>query len=193
MRSKVSLPTMSGLKASQSVTMARWYIGNKNWSEVRQRAIAENIFDSSRESTSNRYAANLIKIMSSLNDEQMGIVADGDDSEVLSFLWLGFCKAYPLVGDFAKEVIHEHYINKAFNLSVEDLWEYFIIKSDENPDLKEIGESSKKKIQSVIFYNLRDAGLLSAENELQTAMLSKRALAFMDYDDVNFFPFQGAY
>lgn len=192
-RSKISLPTVTGLRLFQSSLMANQYLKIGNWPAVRSWAVNENIFDSSRTDTSNRYASHVVKMISTLTQSQLNILSEGDSSEQLAMLWLGFCKTFDVIGWFAKEIIHEKYVAKDFNLSRNDFMAFLISKSDSVPELKEVGASSRSKLQSVVFHNLNEAGFISVTGEIQTAMLSDTVLQSLDEGDVAFFPFQEVY
>lgn len=192
-RSKISLPTVTGLRLYQSSLMATQYLKTENWSAVRNWAVNENIFDSSRKDTSNRYASHVIKMISNLTLDQIHILSEGDSSEQLAMLWLGFCKTFEVIGWFAKEIIHEKYVAKDFILSRNDFIAFLISKSDSVPELKDVGDSSRRKLQSVVFYNLSEAGFISSTGEIQTAMLSDRVIQSLDVGEIAFFPFQEVY
>ena len=192
-RSRISLPTVTGLKLFQGSMMAAQYLNIGSWAAVRSWAVNENVFDSTRKDTSSRYANHVLKILGSLNHDQLAILADGNTSEQLAMLWLGFCKAFELVGWFAKDVIHEKYVSKDFSLTKKDFMAFFISKSDSTPELKDIGDSSRKKLQNVVFHNLNEAGFISATGEIQTAMLSGQVLDVLEGDDISFFPFLEVY
>lgn len=191
-RSKTSLPTVSGLRQYYSSIIAAKNAECNDWAKTRSWAIEENIFDAARIKTTIRYVSHLIKMIGTLSDEQLSILVDGDDSEQIAMLWLGFCKAFPIVGMFAHQVIHEKYVTKDFHLGTEDLWEFFRVKSDEMPELNDIGRNTRSKLQSVVFCNLREAGYISKANELRTAALSRRTLAHMTFEEQCFFPYQEA-
>lgn len=192
-KNKVSLPTVTGLKLFQGSVMATLYLKTGSWSAVRSWAVNENIFDTNRTETSARYASHVIKMISTLNQEQLHILSEGDSSEQLAMLWLGFCRTFDVVGWFAKEIIHEKYVSKDFNLTRNDFMAFLISKSDSVPELKEIGASSRSKLQSVVFHNLGEAGFISSTGEIQTAMLSYSVLRSLDEGEIAFFPFQEVY
>lgn len=85
-RSKISLPTVNGLRLFQSSLMATQYLKIGSWPAVRSWAVGENTFDSNRRDTSNRYASHVVKMISNLNPEQICILSEGDPSEQLVYL-----------------------------------------------------------------------------------------------------------
>lgn len=192
-RSKISLPTVNGLRLYQSSLMATQYLKIGNWPAVRSWAVNENIFDSNRTDTSNRYASHVVKMISTLTPDQLHILSEGDSSEQLAMLWLGFCKTFDVIGWFAKEIIHEKYVSKDFNLTRNDFMAFIISKSDSVPELKEVGASSRSKLQSVVFHNLSEAGFISSSGEIQTAMLSDNVIQSLEAGEIAFFPFQEVY
>lgn len=187
-KAKVALPTVSGLRSYQSSILAGKYIEIKDWLQVKTYAYTENIFEASRKSTSDRYSHHLVKILSSLDDKQLEVVAFGSETDRLAMLWLGFCLSFPLIGGFASEIVSEKYRNKDFKLKPEDLWEYLANKSVEHENLADISDSVRSKAKCVVFYNLRDAGLLNSLDEIQPAYLSSVAKELISSEYFKFFP-----
>ncbi len=185
---KAVLPTVSGLRPYQAGILAKKYRETENWGDVKVYAYSENIFEISRKSTSDRYSHHLVKILSSLDEKQLEVVAEGSDKDRRALLWLGFCLSFSLIGGFARDVVSEKYRNHSLKLKAEDLWEYLIDKSVEYPNLADITPAVRSKVKSVVFYNLRDAELLSGLDEIQPAYLSFAAKQLIPSAYLSFFP-----
>lgn len=185
---KVLLPTVTGLRSYQASIMAKKYLETEDWEEVRLSSNNDNIFDASRSSTSNRYVHNMIKLMKNLNKDQLEVIATGEEKDRLTFLWLGFCLAYSIVGEFTSTVLCKKVMNKNFKLKAEDLWEFIADKAIEHEDLADISKAVRSKFKCVVFYNLRDAGYLNSVDEIQYARLSKEARDLIDDEYICFFP-----
>lgn len=184
---RATLPTVAGLKPYQAGMLAGAYLKTGNWTEVKAYAYEKNVFDVSRKTTSDRYSSNLIKILSSLNSEQLGFVA-GRDKAGSALLWLGFCLAYPVAGGFVSDVVCEKYRARNFVLKSADLWEYLADICVDYPNLSDISEASRSKAKSVIFTNLRDAGLLNGFYEIQHASLSAPVKEVIGNGNLKYFP-----
>lgn len=189
---KAVLPTLTGLKPYQASLLAKKYLEVGDWINVRDYAYKENVFETSRKSTSDRYSHHLVKILSSLDAKQLEIVAEGSEKNRLAILWMGFCIAFPLVGTFAAEVLCEKFRNRSFNLKPEDLWEYLANKSVDYTNLVDMSDAMRSKVKSVVFYNLRDAGYLNSLDEIQPANLSGLAKDAIGYENLCFFPGEDA-
>ena len=185
---KATLPTITGLRPYQASLFAEKYLEYGSWLSVKTFAYEDNVFDTSRKNTSNRYSNHLIKILSSLDNDQIRIVASGCDKDRLAMLWLGFCVAYPLVGGFVSDVVCVKYANRNFTLKSADLWEYLADRSIEYPRLNDISESIRDKAKYVIFGNLRDAGYLNGLDEIQHAYLSSSVKDAVGPDNLRYFP-----
>lgn len=185
---KAVLPTVTGLRPYQAGLLAKKYRETGNWGDTKAYAYSENIFEASRKSTSDRYFHHLVKILSSLDEKQLEVVAEGSDKDKRSLLWLGFCLSFPLIGGFASDVVSEKYRTHSLILKAEDLWEYLADKSVEYPNLADITPAVRSKVKSVVFYNLRDAELLSGLDEIQPAYLSFNAKQLIPSTYFSFFP-----
>lgn len=190
--SKAALPTVTGLRPYQASLLAKKYLEVGDWLNVKDYAYKENVFETSRKSTSDRYSNHLVKILSSLDGKQLGIVADGVEKDRLAMLWLGFCISFSLIGSFAIEIVCEKFRNRSFNLKPEDLWEFLANKSVDYSNLADISDAVRSKAKSVIFYNLRDAGYLNSLDEIQPAYLSGLAKDAIGYGNLSFFPGEDA-
>lgn len=190
--SKAALPTVTGLRPYQASLLAKKYLEVRDWLNVKDYAYKENIFETSRKSTSDRYSHHLVKILSSLDEKQLEIVADGNEKDRLAMLWFGFCISFPLVGAFAAEVVCEKFRNRSFNLKPEDLWEHLANKSVDYSNLVDISDAMRSKAKSVVFYNMRDAGYLNSLDEIQPAYLSGLAKDAIGYGNLSFFPWEDA-
>ncbi len=182
------LPTVSGLRPYQAGLLAGKYRETGDWMEVKKYAYEENIFETSRKSTSDRYSSHLVKILSELDEKQLEVVALGSEKDKEALLWFGFCLAFPLIGGFAEDVVSEKYRNHSLILKAEDLWEYLADKSVEYPNLADITPSVRSKAKCVVFYDLRDAELLNGLDEIQPSCLSSTVKALISPVHLSFFP-----
>ena len=185
---KATLPTVTGLRPYQACLLVKKYLDTGAWLDVKDYAYKENVFETSRKSTSDRYSHHLVKMLSTLDEKQLGVVADGNEKDRLAMLWLGFCLSFPLVGTFATDIVCEKFRNRSYSLKPEDLWEYLSDRSIDYSNLADISDAMRSKAKSVIFYNLRDAGYLNSLNEIQPAYLSSLAKDAIGYKNLRFFP-----
>lgn len=88
---KLSLPTVSGLRSYPSSIVAKKYLEIKNWDKVKEYAKEEDIYQTIREGTFNKYFRQTKYFLSSLNGDEINIVANGAEKDRLALLWLGFC------------------------------------------------------------------------------------------------------
>ncbi len=184
---KMALPTVSGLRPYQAKIFSCKYLENHSWQEIREFAFKENLFETSRQATSDRYYHNMVKILSKLELSQLQVVADDNEKDRLAMLWLGFCKSFPFAYGFS-EIVANKFRDKDFELRTGDLWKYIADKSVEYENLCDISNSLRSKVKSVIFYNLRDAGYLNTLNEILPANLSDKAKHAIGNEFLHLFP-----
>ena len=183
----MALPTVSGLRPYQAKIFSCKYLENHSWQEIREFAFKENLFETLRQATSDRYYHNMVKILSKLELSQLQVVADDNEKDRLAMLWLGFCKSFPFAYGFS-EIVANKFRDKDFELRTGDLWKYIADKSVEYENLCDISNSLRSKVKSVIFYNLRDAGYLNTLNEILPANLSDKAKHAIGNEYLHLFP-----
>lgn len=187
MRSGINLPTISGLMIPQAEKIAELYLQSKDWNECRKEAIEKNIMQIDKTASSKRYVSYVISLLRRLSEEEIMILAGDSQEDRKAMMWLSFCRAYPLIGEFASTVIHQKFISHEFSLTPNDWSEFLAGKAQENEGIDEIGKATRTKAKTVIFTNLRQAELLSSSNELKEARLSEDAMKAIK-KDLAFFP-----
>ena len=111
----MALPTVSGLRPYQAKIFSCKYLENHSWQEIREFAFKENLFETLRQATSDRYYHNMVKILSKLELSQLQVVADDNEKDRLAMLWLGFCKSFPFAYGFS-EIVANKFRDKDFEL-----------------------------------------------------------------------------
>lgn len=183
--------TTGSLFHRESVKLAALYLELGDWNAVRNKVIAENLLQARTLNTLKRVCREVISRLKTLSAEELDFLVDVNHQEQGYFLWLAICRRYRFIADFAVEVLRERYITLKTDLSFDDFDSFFNRKSEWHSELDEIRPATRSKLRQVLFKILREADLLTANNMINTAMLSPRLLNVISRDsfrDVLFLP-----
>jgi len=115
-----------------------------------------------------REVASRLKLLA---PEQLDMLIDGRVEEQGYLLWLAFCRRYRFIYDFAVEVVREKFMRLDYRLTYEDYDIFFNRKAEWHPEMDQISPATRYKQRQVVFKTLREADLLSADNDIIPAML----------------------
>jgi len=183
--------TTGGLFYAESVKLATLYLTMGDWNAVRDKVVVNNILQTRTLNTLKRICHEVISRLKTLDTKELYFLVEANYQEQGYLLWLAVCRRYKFIADFAVEVVHEHYITLKTDLSFDDFDAFFNRKSEWHPELDELRPTTKNKLRQVLFKMLRDADLLTANNQIETALFSSRLIEVISHNnlrDVLYFP-----
>lgn len=113
-------------------------------------------------------------------DERSFLLDEADRTDQQALLWLSTCRAYRFVREFALEVIRERYLSYQVDLPLESFDILFNGKAAWDEDLANLSTSTRKKLRQVLFRMMREAGVITSGNRIQSAILSPRLKAMLE-------------
>ena len=132
-----------------------------------------NILQSRTTSRTIRVAGEIAQRLKTLTDAQIELLVEGNPAEKKYLLWFAVCKTYEFIREFAVEVVHEKFLSRSMTLTDLDYDAFFNRKADWNEGLGRITPSTRKKIRQVLLLMAKEAGLVTEDNLILRAMLSK--------------------
>src|SRR5687767_6629690 len=174
--------TASGLAISESVTIAGIYMTYKDWEQTKTAIKQGNLLQSRTNSRTVRLTREIIQRLSLLSYDQIELLAEGNRSEQKYLLWLAVCKTYSLIKEFAVEVLHEKFLGRNMEITELDYDAFFNRKADWNEELDQITSSTRIKLRTVVFRMMREADLITKDNRILHAILSKRLVEVLKAD-----------
>ena len=190
-RYSTSFKTGNGLFSRESVNLALLYIELDDWIIVREKVVRENLLQFRTQNTLKRFCSEVISRLKTLSFDELRLLVETSPREQRYLLWIALCRRYSFIADFAVEVLRERYISLKLNLSYEDFDSFFNRKSEWHPELDQIRPATRTRVRQVLFRILREADLLTADNQINAAMLSPRlleAIPRVNRRDLLFFP-----
>ena len=183
--------TTGGLFHSESLLLLELYTQVRNWDEVYQQALDKNTLQTRVVSTAKRVLKEIINRLKTLTKEELHLLENGSASEQKYLLWLGTCRRYIFLHDFAVEVIRERYLTLKYDLPVEEYESFFNSKEQWHEELEKITDGSRYKQRTVVFKILREADIIDTNKLILPALLSDEligTIAKKDVNDLNIFP-----
>ncbi|MCI6557836.1 DUF1819 family protein [Schaalia hyovaginalis] len=180
--------TVGGLFEREAEILARVYAGQPDWSTVRRIAIEENLLQARTRSTGIRMVRETLKRLAVLSDEELRVLPGLTAAERSHVMWAAACRQSAFIGEFAEEVLRERFLMLAGTLDYEDFDSFVRQKALWHEELVELTPRTYGKLRQTVFRMMTEAGLLSKEGLIQTAMLSPRVAALLPSTDVQFFP-----
>ncbi|TIV26167.1 MAG: DUF1819 family protein, partial [Mesorhizobium sp.] len=101
------------------------------------------------------------------------------------------CRAYRFIGEFAVEVLKERFLSLRTDLTYDDFNTFLAAKAEWSPKLASLSSTTRAKLRAVLFRLMREAGILSPDDRILGAMLSRRVLIMISAsnpDELQFFP-----
>lgn len=183
--------TTGTLLYRESMVVAEQFLVLQNWATVREVVVSQNLLQARTLNTSRRVFQEVSSRLRTLRDPELRLLLRGTLQEQGYLLWLGVCRRYPFIADFAKEILHEQFTNLKNVLTYEDFDVFFNGKAEWHQELERIQPSTKAKLRQVLFKMLREAGLLTCDNQIIPALLSPslvQALGQDHFRDYRVFP-----
>ena len=148
----------------------------RDWKHTKQIVKEGNLLQSRTNSRTTRLSREIIQRLEFLTDEQLSLLVEGNLTEQKYLLWFAVCKTYDFIKEFSTEVLHEKYLSRSMKITELDYDPFFSRKADWNDELEKIKTSTRKKLRQVVFLMMREAGLITEDNTILRAMLSKRLI-----------------
>jgi len=167
--------TMGGLLLSETLAVARLHVSGEAWAETLERALNEGA-TALPKAASNRRTLNEITLrLSAFSKEELAFFADeAERDEAQALLWLAICRTYRFIAEFVREVVMDRYLSYRLDLPIESFDVFFDDKAEWNDKLAGLTASTREKLGQVMFRILREAGIISQDRQIQTAILSNR-------------------
>ena len=181
--------TTGGLFYTESLLLLDLYIGN--WDNVYNQALKNNTLQTRVISTAKRVLREIIGRLRTFTGEELELLEKGSVSEQKYLLWLGVCRRYAFIYDFAIEVIRERYLTLKHDLPVDEFEIFFNNKEEWHEELEKIADSTRNKLRTVLYRILREADIIDSNKFILPAMLTDElilTIAKHDANDLMIFP-----
>jgi hypothetical protein len=178
--------TAGALLHQESLTVAKLFEELGDWEAVRERVMDDNLLRMRTPSASKRIFWEVAGRLKRLTPAELALLRTGTRQEQGHLLWLAICKRYRFVYDFAVQVVREKFIRLDFNLSYDAYDVFFNNKAEWHPEVEAVAESTRKKQRQVVFKMMREANLLTQDNQILPAMPTPREIEVIAADSPSY-------
>lgn len=176
--------TTGGLLLRESVQVGALFRDLGDWDAVRAQVLQDNLLQTRKASSAKRLAREVVLRLQQLGLQELDLLGSAGVQDQVNLVWIAICRRFAFIADFMAEVVRERYLALRNDLAYPDFDAFLEAKRGQHPELAEISPSTKAKLRQILFRMLRDAHLLSKDNqiltptlspELSTLLLAKRA------------------
>ena len=174
--------TAGALLHHESLTVADLLEELGDWETVRRRVMDDNLLQTRTPSASKRVFREVARRLEELTPAELALFRTGARQEQGHILWLAICKRYRFIYDFAVQVVREKFIRFDLDLSYDAYDVFFNNKAEWCPEVERVAESTRKKLRQVLFRMMREANLLTPDNQILPAMPTPREIEVIAAD-----------
>ena len=187
--------TSIGVRRLETVEVARAYVEQPDWGEVRRRIVGDNIVGRNKESTRKRIGGEIIKRLKSLNDEEIHFLTEALDDDQLAMLWVAVCRTYPILRSFSQDVVSARFADLIPDVP-RTAWSAFLEEETiAHPEIGKLTEKSLKQLETRTFGMLKECRLVDVNGNITPLYPSGSfvtLLASHSPQDLDLFPKVGA-
>lgn len=163
---------------------------------VRRYAVAENVLQIRTRAAGVRIVNEVIKRLSALTMGELHCIADADtlQSDCRALMWVAMCRYYALVGEFAQEVLREHFLIGTTTITYGDYEHFMLGKAMWHPEIDDLSTSTSAKLRSNVFKAMVEAGLVNrSDDTIIPSLLSREVTGILMRrpESFGFFPMRG--
>ena len=136
------------------------FLSIRNWDEVKKHIINNNSFQSRTRNSLIRMEGEIRQRLKRLTENQISLAAKGSGDELRAMSWLSVIKNSLFIREFTVEILRGKLSDMDTELRLSDFSNFISSKTPMHPELESLKESSLKKIRSILYGMLAEAGLI---------------------------------
>lgn len=171
--------TTGGLFLREAPVVAERYLTLRDWIQTRDEVRTANLLQVRTSAAALRISKELVSRLEHLNEAELTELIEGSLRDRAYLLWSATCRRYAFIRDFAVEVLREHYLLRRHHLTFGDYDAFYSAKALWHVELDEIAPSTQHKLRQNLFRMLREADLISDQQQIQSAIPSPALAALL--------------
>ena len=157
--------TVTDLKPELATIISRIYIKVGSWKKTKAIVVGNNELQTRSISTGIRLETELRQRLKHLSEPQLILLAKGTINDRLAMTWLGVLKRIKLIKELSHELLLEKIEGSDPILRRSDMAEFYKKKEKQFSEFKNLSDTSRKRINSVVLSMLREMGLLVGKSQ----------------------------
>lgn len=173
--------TSGGLFLTESVAVAGMHRSGEDWKDTLERALQEGATSLPKAASNRRTLREIVNRLMTLNEDEVRfLIDDAGRQEQQYLLWVATCRAYCFVREYAVEVICDRFLSYQLELPLESFDIFFEAKAEWDDGLASISDSTRNKLRQILFRMMREAGVISDDQRIQSTYLSPQLRALIE-------------
>lgn len=172
-----------GLFVAASVELAGMYQRLEDWEAVKKAAAEEGLTQFSASSSITRTVRELATRLAALNDDERDLLLRSGHAERSALLWLALCRTYPLIREFAVEVVSDRLTNFRTQLGLEHFDAFIASKSQWNSAIADLSDTTLKKLRQNLFRYMREAGIILEDGTIVPYLVPAAVRSLIEKQD----------
>lgn len=171
--------------------VAECYLRLGNWQDARDQVRKDNLLQVRTAAAALRISKEVTARLEQLDQSELQTLLDSSHRDQSYLLWVAACRRYDFIREFAREVVREYYLTLRRQISFSDYDNFYNAKALWHTELDEIVPSTQRKLRQNLFRMLREADLISEQQQIQSVILSPslaQLIAKRDRDELLVFP-----
>ena len=183
--------TTGGLFLQESLLFADLFLETNDWLIVSKKVKENNLLQSRMSSSAQRVSQEIVGRLKCLNETELNFLLKGSNLDQRLILWVAVCRKYTFIRDFAIEVLCFKYRTYKTKIDKDDYELFYSQKEDTHPEVEKLAPSTKDKLRSVMFKNMRDVGLIDKAGTINAILPTREFIYLMrteSPEDLMIFP-----
>lgn len=165
--------TSGGLFQNECVELAASYLKTNDWNTTISQLRVDGLTSSPKEKSKQRILREIVNRLQTLNKTELYfLVEETDRRDQALLIWLSICRSYRLIREFTLEIVQDRYLAYQLELPPSTFDLFFEHKAEWDDTLASTSASTRVRLRQVLFKIMREVGIISEENRIQTTYLS---------------------
>ena len=169
----------------ESLILTRTYLDLRDWQLARRHVLEENLFQSRMASSAKRTVGEVLPRLKIFSEDELSYFLAAGEQDQKHLLWLAICRRHRFIADFMEEVVHDRYVSLKDTVGAEEFNLFWTQKSVIHPEIERISDLTREKLRTVLFKMMREVGIISKDNRINTVVLSPMVQSFIRSTDAN--------
>ena len=174
-----------GLCLHESLILTRSYFDLQDWKAARRHVLDENLFQARRASSAKRTVGEVLPRLLTLSEDELSYLISAGEQDQRHLLWLAICRRHRFIADFMVEVVHDRYVSLKDAVGSEEFNLFWMQKSVTHPEIEKISDSTREKLRTVLFKMMREVGIISKDNRINSVILSPQIQSLLQSGDAH--------